>query len=185
MPNLDGMSLGKIINKFTNRPYIVFITASKELAFEAFEIQAFDYILKPYSEDRIKKTLKRLEESHDSAKVSKENKISERKITLWNNNKLIVINTNEIYYCEAKDRDTIIHTKNDEYVANMCISNFLKDLPQNLFFRSHRSYIINLDKIKEIIPWFNNTYNLKLIDKATEIPVSRSNIKEFRKLMRI
>lgn len=182
IPNLDGMSLGKIINRFENKPMIVFITAYKEYALDAFEIQAFDYILKPYSEERIINTLKRIEEQNkEKEKVD----IIKDKITLWKNGKMIVINVKDIYYCETKERDTIVYTKNGEYIATMSISSFYKELPKEMFFRSHRSYIINIDKIEEIIPWFNNTYNVKLKDLNVEIPVSRSNIKEFRRIMRI
>lgn len=183
IPNLDGMSLGKIINRFKNKPMIVFITAYKEYALEAFEIQAVDYILKPYSEERIINTLKRIEKK-DKEETEK-NDVVKDKITLWKSDKMIVISMKDIYYCETCERDTIVYTRNDKYIANMSISSFYKKLSKDIFFRSHRSYIINIDKVKEIIPWFNNTYNVKLKDLDVEIPVSRSNIKEFRRIMRI
>jgi two-component system LytT family response regulator len=186
IPNLDGMSLGKIINKFEDKPDIVFITAYKEYALEAFEIQAVDYILKPYSEDRIINTLKRLEKKFNEKQEKRENNgVVKSKITLWKDGKMIVVNVNDIYYCETKERETLVYTEDGEYVANMNITSFLKELPQERFFRSHRSYIINIDKVEEIIPWFNNTYNVKLKDLEVEIPVSRSNVKKFRKMMRI
>lgn len=182
MPNLDGMSFAKVVNKFERRPAIVFITAYKDYAVEAFEIDAFDYILKPYSEERMINTLKKLEniETKDCEKPCKC-----EKIILWKCDKMMVVNPEDIYYCEARERETVVYTKDEKYVTNTNISHFLEKLPQNQFFRSHRSYIININKIQEIIPWFNNTYNIKLEDIEAEVPVSRNNMKEFRKIMGI
>ena len=185
IPSLDGVLLAQSISKFIKKPYIVFITAYKEHAVEAFEIEAFDYILKPYSESRIVSMLKKLESSDISEQNnSPKNNIS-NKISLWKNEKIIVVDVNDIYYCLAKERVTFVFTKNEEYSVNLCISEFYKKLPKNIFFKCHRSYIVNLNKISEIIPWFNNTYNLKLQNINHEIPVSRSNIKEFKHLMNI
>jgi len=184
IPSLDGVLLAKSISKFIKKPYIIFITAYKEHAVEAFEVEAFDYILKPYSESRIISMLKKLESSNINEKNLSLNNIS-NKISLWKNEKIIVVDVDNIYYCLARERVTFIFTKNEEYSVNLCISEFYKKLPKNIFFKCHRSYIVNLNKISEIIPWFNNTYNLKLQNINHDIPVSRSNIKEFKHLMNI
>lgn len=179
MPKLDGMVLGKIINNFEKKVIIVFITAYKEHAVNAFEIEAFDYILKPYSEERIVNTLRRLE------KIQFVDKCINNKITLKKNNKLRVISICDICYCEARERETIIYTSKEKFIENCSISEFYKRLPKNNFFRSHRSYIVNLEKIVEIIPWFNNTYMVKIQGIDEEIPVSRNNINDFKHLMGI
>ncbi|OFI05552.1 transcriptional regulatory protein YpdB [Clostridium acetireducens DSM 10703] len=178
MPKINGMEFGKIINNFDKKPKIVFITAYKEYAIEAFEVHAFDYILKPYSQDRILNTLKNLEKCNNNSCISK-------KITLWKNEKLVVINTSDILYCEAKERTTIVYIKNDNFIVKESISNFLKKLPQVQFFRTHRSFIVNLDKIVEIIPWFNNTFILRLKGIDSKIPVSRNNVHKFKEIMNI
>ena len=185
IPSLDGVLLAKSISKFTKKPYIVFITAYKEHAVEAFEIEAFDYILKPYSESRIVSMLKKLENAQNSITNSSQSNVISDKINLWKNEKIIVVNMNDIYYCVAKERVTFVYTKDQEYTVNLSISEFYEKLQKNMFFRCHRSYIVNINKIREIIPWFNNTYNLKLQDIDFEVPVSRSNIKEFKHLMNI
>ena len=166
IPLLEGMLLARTINNFKFKPKIVFITAYKEHAVDAFELEAFDYILKPYSDDRIISMLNKLEKSY-SSNISIDNKLEEEKkfvqkskassISLWKNDKLRVVNIKDIYYCEARERET----------------------------KTHRSYIVNVSKINEIIPWFNNTYKLKLDDINSEIPVSRSKIKDFRIIMNI
>jgi two-component system, LytTR family, response regulator len=185
IPSLDGVLLAKSISKFTKKPYIVFITAYKEHAVEAFEVEAFDYILKPYSESRIVSMLKKLESVDNNIKNNSPKNSISNKINLWKNEKIIVVDINDIYYCVAKERITYVFTKNEEYSVNLCISDFYEKLPKDIFFKCHRSYIVNINKIREIIPWFNSTYNLKLQDIDYEVPVSRSNVKEFKQLMNI
>lgn len=185
IPSLDGVLLAKSISKFSKKPYIVFITAYKEHAAEAFEIEAFDYILKPYSESRIVAMLKKLEAVNNDKENTVPKSSLSNKINLWKNEKIIVVSMNDIYYCAAEERITHVFTKNDEYSVNLGIAEFYETLPKDTFFKCHRSYIVNVNKIREIIPWFNNTYNLKLQDMDFQIPVSRSNIKEFKQLMNI
>ena len=138
--------------------------------------------------------LNKLEKSY-SSNISIDNKLEEEKkfvqkskassISLWKNDKFRVVNIKDIYYCEARERETIVYTKDSEYIVKESIKEFEKNLDTNLFFKTHRSYIVNVSKINEIIPWFNNTYNLKLDDTNSEIPVSRSKIKDFRIIMNI
>ena len=185
IPSLDGVLLAKNISKFSRKPYIVFITAYKEHAVEAFEIEAFDYILKPYHESRIISMLKKLEITHNNEKDNLHRNSITNKINLWKNEKIIVVDLDDIYYCIAKERVTYVFTKDEEYSVGVSITEFYNSLPKDRFFRCHRSYIVNITKIKEIIPWFNNTYNLKLQGINYEVPVSRSNLKEFKQLMNI
>ena len=177
MPKLDGMAFSRVINTMATKPIFVFISAYSEYALEAFEVAAFDYILKPYSENRMISTLQRLENSSP--------KCSNDKMTLWGSDKLTVLNISDIYYCEAHEHEIHVYTKDDRFIVSSGISGFQKRLPKNIFFRCHRSYIVNIDKIKEIIPWFNNTYMLKLKGLDSEIPVSRKNIISFKRLMGI
>lgn len=185
IPSLDGVLLAKTISKYSKKPFIVFITAYKEYAAEAFEIEAFDYILKPYSESRIIAMLKKLENSLQQTKQDAPNNIRLDKINLWKNDKIFVIDMDDIYYCMADERNTRVFTKKDDYFVNLGLAEFYDTLPTDKFFRCHRSYVININKIREIIPWFNNTYNLKLQDMEEQIPVSRSNIKAFKQIMNI
>lgn len=182
--SIDGVLLAKNISKFSKRPYIVFITAYREHAVEAFEVEAFDYILKPYDESRIKSMLKKLEMAYERDN-EKGSAVISNKINLWKNDKIIIVDVDYIYYCTAKERITEVLTREEKYTVNLSLSEFCNNLPKDKFFRCHRSYIVNITKIKEIIPWFNNTYNLKLQDIEEEIPVSRSHIKDFKQIMNI
>ncbi|MBC5995934.1 DNA-binding response regulator [Romboutsia ilealis] len=186
IPQFDGMLLAKTISQFKDKPKIVFITAYKEHAVDAFELDAFDYVLKPYSDDRIKATLKKLEKAEiKNDEIININTTTLGNLTLWKDNKLVVVNIEEIYYCEARERETLVYTKDGQYIYKNSMVEFEKKLTSEKFFKTHRSYIVNVNKIKEIIPWFNSTYKLKLNGIENDIYVSRSKIKEFKKLMNI
>lgn len=183
MPELDGMNLGKILVKLDPNLKIVFITAYREYAAEAFELKAFDYILKPYSEKRIKEILDNLTSCQNNNILKENSKIN--KITVSLDEKLIVLSIDEIYYIEIVEKESLIYTQNFSYTSKLNLSKWEEILPKNKFYRTHRSYIVNLDKIREIEPWFNGTYILKLENIKFKIPVSRNNVKEFKELLSI
>lgn len=186
IPSLDGVLLAQNISKFAHKPLIVFITAWKEHAVEAFELEAFDYILKPYHEARIISMLNKLEASwqaQHSAPHAASN--APQTVNLLKDERIIVTDINEVYYAEAHEKLTFVYTRREEYVMSMSLSEFCSRLPESHFFRCHRSYCVNLSKIREIEPWFNNTYILRLRDLDFQVPVSRSRVKEFRQLMRL
>lgn len=182
MPELDGMSLGKIISKMDENIKIVFITAYRDYAADAFEIKAFDYILKPYSDERIKEVLENITKEKESEN-SKDVNSRINKITGMLDNKIFVISLDDIYYIEVNEKDSLIYTKDAVYISKVKISKLEEILPKEKFYRTHRSYIVNLDKIVEVEPWFNSTYVLKIADLKFKVPVSRNKIKEFKELL--
>ena len=188
IPSLDGVLLAQNISQFAHKPFIVFITACKEHAVEAFELEAFDYILKPYQESRIITMLQKLEaaaqQQHQPQSAAPVNRESAT-INLIKDERIIVTDINDIYYAEAHEKMTFVYTRKEAYVMPMNITEFCSRLPEAHFFRCHRSYCVNLSKIREIEPWFNNTYILRLRDLEFQVPVSRSKVKEFRQLMRL
>lgn len=179
MPGVNGISMAKITKKLRNSPKFVFITAYPEYAVDAFEIEAFDYILKPYSEERIISTLKKLERN------SEDEERSNGKVALKDGGKIVLKNKNDIYFCKANGKDTLVYTKDQVYKINIGISEYLKILNDSNFIRTHKSYIVNINKIKEIIPWFNNTYNIKFEDIKEEAYVSKNFIKNFKNKLSI
>ncbi|KIS43646.1 MULTISPECIES: LytR/AlgR family response regulator transcription factor [Kosakonia] len=187
IPSLDGVLLAQNISQFAHKPFIVFITAWKEHAVEAFELEAFDYILKPYQESRIISMLRKLETAwqQQSGTASSPQSRENATINLVKDERIIVTSINDIYYAEAHEKMTFVYTKRESYVMPMNITEFCSKLPTAHFFRCHRSYCVNLDKIREIEPWFNNTYILRLRDLDFQVPVSRSKVKEFRQLMNL
>lgn len=183
MPELDGMSLGKILTKLNPNIKIIFITAYRDYAAEAFEIKAFDYLLKPYSEKRITEVLNNLTMIKDNSPTKEVEKIN--KITVFLDEKMVVLSLDEIYYIEVSEKESLVYTQNEIYTSKLKISKWEEILPKNKFYRTHRAYIVNLDKIKEVEPWFNGTFVLKIQDLKFKVPVSRNNIKEFKELLSI
>ncbi|OEC84138.1 DNA-binding response regulator [Photobacterium damselae subsp. damselae] len=183
IPSIDGMLLARNIHQFQHKPHIVFTTAYKEYAVDAFELEAFDYLLKPISETRVKGLLQKLESINNDIPVANEKVTTS--LNLTRDNRIYVTPIKDIYYAVAKEKITEVCTASGLYIVPYTISDLRTRLPQDQFYRSHRSYIVNTSKICEIIPWVNSTYLLKLRDVEGEIPVSRSNIKTFRQLMNL
>jgi len=184
MPDMNGISLGKIITKMYPDIKIVFITAYKDYAVDAFEIKAFDYLLKPYSESRIKNLLKSL----TNIKTENTNSVKNtnlKKITVNIGERLYVISLNDIDYIEASEKETLIFSNEKKYVSKIKISKWEEMLKGDNFYRCHRSFIVNLDKITEIEQWFNSSWIIKIKNYVTAIPVSRNNIKELKKLFSV
>ncbi|WP_047257927.1 LytR/AlgR family response regulator transcription factor [Chromobacterium subtsugae] len=190
IPSIDGLLLAKNLHKTTRPPRIVFVTAYKEFAVEAFEVEAFDYILKPYNEQRIAHVLHKLEALEPAPAAAASAPAADaapasRTVNLAKGDSIIVTPCDDIYYVEADEKVTLVYTARDRYVMAMSISEFVSRLPADSFFRCHRSFCVNIHKIREIAPWQNSTYIIKLYDLKAEIPVSRSNIKAFRQLMHL
>lgn len=196
IPVESGMNLSKKIKKFNKDINIIFITAYEQYALEAFEIDALDYILKPFDDKRIDITIKRLQEkigekykekipvmiSDILNKLEKEEKIL-KKIPCECNGKIVLIDTKNIYYCYTMNDKTYVKTDSQEYATH----NTLKEIEGKTdLFRVHRSYIVNMDNIKELYSWFNGTYKLVMSDKEqSEIPVSRNNVKRVKEILGI
>lgn len=183
IPTINGLNLSKIITKMYPKIKIVFITAYKDYAVEAFEIKAFDYILKPFSKNRIKNLLKSLHTDIDKEANNKNKNL--KKITLNIDDKLYVISVNDIDFIEASEKETYIFSNQKKYVSKIKISKWEEILKEYNFYRCHRSYIINLDKIIEIEQWLNSSWIIKIKNYSNFIPVSRNNIKELKNLFSI
>ena len=181
MPDMNGISLGKIVIKMYPNMKIVFITAYKDYAVDAFEIKAFDYLLKPYSETRIRNLLKSLVNTETEVISSIKNS-NLKKITVNIDERLYVISLNDVDYIEASEKETLIFSNQKKYISKIKISKWEEMLKGYNFYRCHRSFIINLDKITEIEQWFNSSWIIKIKNYTTAIPVSRNNIKELKEI---
>ncbi|NLW24858.1 MAG: response regulator transcription factor [Clostridia bacterium] len=186
MPGLSGLEVAKIVNGFQQRPFLVFVTAYKDYALEGYKVNAIDYLLKPFDETEIKNILEKVrklikeKENHHEIKNHFPTKICVEK-----NGKLEVLDPQEIIMVYSKDRLVYIKTLDNTYLTNLTLQELEEQLKDHNFFRCHRKYIVNLDKIKQIIPWFNGTYLLLLKDKEkTEISVSRTYVKELKEIFK-
>ncbi|MDI3477770.1 MAG: two-component system, LytTR family, response regulator [Thermoanaerobacterium sp.] len=155
---------------------VVFVTAYSNYAVKAFEVNAKDYVLKPFSPDRIKFTIEKL----NSKLKEKNKKLDIYKITVTNNGRIYLIDIRDAYYFYANGRNIFVKTADNEYM----VENTLKELEDRFYglnyMRTHKSYLVNIDKVNEVIPWFNGTYMLKFKDISDEVPVSRNYAKKFK-----
>jgi two-component system, LytTR family, response regulator LytT len=156
----------------------VFSTAYDQFALSAFELNALDYILKPFNPKDIQRAYDRLlkrERIESPAKVC-----AVERITVWSDDKAYVIGYNDIIYITSLNKKILLVTKNKTYTINQSLELLDQRLSSCGFTRVQRSFIINLNKVTEILPWFNNAYALKLQDIDTVIPISRQKTQVLR-----
>lgn len=186
MPQINGLDIARIIRTtIPNPPQIVFSTGYGQFAVQAFDLQAFDYVLKPYTQERILITIMRY---RNIKKQTKNNKPTDNfKLPIWHNDKMILLNPeSEISLIRAEQQKTIISTDQGEFEITVPLKDLELKLKDHGFLRTHKSYIVNLSKIREIIPWFNDTFILTLENcNYKEIPVSRHYFPDFKKTLNI
>lgn len=195
MPEMDGFMLAEAIMKVSAPPLIVFATAFDAFAIQAFEIHAVDYILKPLCEERLDRTIQRIEAQLKQKKeylapikeliTTTQNSKKYEKLPVWKNDRIYLINKTDILYCTTNGSETRIVTKKEQYIVLDTLSELELQLDEEAFFRCHRSYIIGLHAIEEIIPWFNNTYVVRFLSCEENVPISRRNTKAFKALINI
>jgi len=179
MPGIGGMRLAELFGNDDDAPLVIFVTAYERHAVDAFEVEAVDYVLKPVRLERIQKALERARRRHGSepARSKPLHRISVNEHGVYK-----VIPTDEILFFESEDGIVVVQTRD----ARRNITDFsLKFLEENLddevFFRSHRSYIVRLDSIESIAPWGAGTYRLILDrDEDVGVPLARSRASELK-----
>lgn len=193
MTPTDGLVAAEKIRRLPQPPKIVFTTGYSDFAIQAFELEAVDYVMKPYSRERIEVTIERLTRGDAMNTrlidfLAKTDFLSDAvKLSVWYNDRLLVLQPSEIFFAQAENkRNTRLHTSRGCFISTMCLKEVQSRLEPCGFFRSHKSYLVNLKKVKEIVPWFNNTYNL-VMDGCPEsnIPVAKHFVKDFKRAMGI
>ncbi|MBC5636400.1 response regulator transcription factor [Ornithinibacillus sp. BX22] len=179
MPGFTGVEAAKYISEQAGdeKPLFIFTTAYDEYALDAFEIEAVDYLLKPYDEVRFKKAVARIRKSvvKKVQDGKQEVKTTTSKLLVDDGERMVVLAPDSIFYAVPNNRQLEIHTEDKVIMSKMTLQELEDKLSGHQFFRAHRSYLVNLNHVLEITPWFNGTSNLTLKDKSrTVIPVSRS-----------
>lgn len=198
MPGMDGFDVAREIIAYPNPPSIVFATAYDEYAIEAFDIKATDYILKPFSKERLVNTVQRLKETRvKGLDLSDFNEIVDRfkdslstrefvRISVVEKGKIIILSPHEVFFCSAYESKSKAFTRDKFFFCPSTLNELENHLKRENFFRVHRSYLVNLNYIREIFPWFNGKYLITMQDsQSTEIPVSRNRVKPLRKILAI
>jgi DNA-binding LytR/AlgR family response regulator len=201
MPGLDGFGvIKKLLDKKVPIPNIVFATAFDQYAVKAFEVNAVDYLLKPFDKKRVAQSVQKARTKMDSAGPSSEKfetlvkmlgsqsqKPQSLKLLLKSAGRLFLVNQKDICFASIADGVITVTTSglNGMEGQSNCrtLEELLESLDENLFWRAHRSYLVNINRIKEVVPWFKSSYQLRMDDKKqTEVPVSRAQTKRLREL---
>jgi len=189
MPDITGIQLSKEINKLNVKCRIIFTTAYDQYAVEAFDVNAIDYILKPYEEERVLKAASKakyiLKNNNITTIKVPTNNIAFNKLPVLKDDKLILTNIEDVLLIYTEDRNIYIKTSKETFISNYSLQELEERLSEKGFFRTHRSYLVNLNKIREISPWFNGSYVAILEGLTDEVPISRNHVKLFKQLLGI
>lgn len=197
MPGMTGLELGAAIQELPKQPHVIFVTAYEDYAVQAFEVNAVDYLLKPVEPSRLKKAIDKVIKSYQETAVNPDKEhqdtsqvkpgtpqIKIDRIPAEKQGKTVLVAESDIFYAFTEQDYIYIKTYNDKLFTRFTLKELEARLNPQIFFRTHRCYLVNLHKVREIVPFFNGTYNLIVEDKEnSEVPVSRAQAKKLRKIL--
>ena len=204
MPGLTGFEVARrLLAREDDSPGLVFVTAFDQHAIEAFEVNAVDYLLKPVEAGRLEQALQRARRRLGSgsgggqvdlndqleriAKMMAGRTVRRDQVAVKTGERFLLVQADEIIYASVADESINIVTGQVSGTSNYrTLDDLQARLDPDVFWRVHRSHLVNINKIKEIVPWFSRNYILRMKDaKATEIPVSRSQTKRLREYLKL
>lgn len=176
---VDGITLAQTLQEMSPAIRIVFVTAFEDYAVRGFELNAVDYVLKPFNEARLAKTVERLLQNRPADNLPASAGRHGDRIIMKKNLGWKLVDIPDIYYFQSQDHVTLAVTETDTYTLNYTLRELELQMPAT-FLRTHKSFIVNVEFIHEIVPWFNYTYRITLKNNRGEIPVGRSYMKKFK-----
>jgi two-component system LytT family response regulator/two-component system response regulator LytT len=199
MPGLDGFGVIKRLHdKKIRLPKIIFATAFDQYAVKAFEVNAVDYLLKPFDKKRVEQSVQKARSQQESEELPAEKidnlvrmlqapKPQSQKILLKAVGRMFLVDQREICYASIEDGVITVVTAGNTGMEGhsncRTLEELLDSLDPGMFWRAHRSYLVNINRIREVVPWFKSSYQLRMDDKKqSEIPVSRAQTKRLREL---
>ncbi len=202
MPGLTGFEVARRLLRAGAESQVVFVTAYDQHAIEAFEVNAVDYLLKPVESGRlalaIERVRKRIGSDRPAARTKPEDLerllqlLSERQdrreqLAVKIGDRFLLIQSDEVVHASVEDEVITVVTNSLSGTSNYrTLDELQMRLDPAVFWRVHRSHLVNINKIKEIVPWFSRNYMLKMKDgRGTEIPVSRTQTKRLREYLRL
>lgn len=186
MPGMNGIECGKAIQDRAPRTIIIFATAHEEYMRKAFELYAFDYLVKPFRMDRALNTLslarERLQERRAVCAPRPVGSDALRRMMVKHRDGVSLINPGDILMVQREDRSTAILLRDGRklYTADP-LGEFAERLPEETFFRAHRSYIINLDQIDSITPYGRWTHVVRLRGTQEDALITHEKFEELEK----
>ncbi len=196
MPGLNGLEVvSQLVERGGTLPYIIFATAYDQYAVQAFEVNASDYLLKPIEKPRLEKSIERARARIETPteEVGRMEQLLSHlrdqvtppsKILIKSNSRMLLVDAADVIFATVKDGAIrVAATRADGESNYKTLDELQSNLGERSFWRAHRSYLVNIDRIKEVIPWFKSTYQLRMSDPdQTEIPVSRGQTKRLKEL---
>jgi two-component system LytT family response regulator/two-component system response regulator LytT len=202
MPGLTGFEVARRLLSREDAPALVFVTAFDQHAIEAFEVNAVDYLLKPVDSARLDQALQRArrrlasdrppaaavnEQLEKIVKMMADRQVRRDQVAIRVGERFVLVQAEEIIYASLADESINIVTGQVAGTSNYrTLDDLQARLNPDVFWRVHRSHLVNINKIKEIVPWYSRNYILRMKDgKGTEIPVSRSQTKRLREYLKL
>ncbi|MDQ3420063.1 MAG: LytTR family DNA-binding domain-containing protein [Acidobacteriota bacterium] len=203
MPGLTGFEVARRLVENGAELQLVFVTAFDRHAIEAFEINAVDYLLKPVESERlgtaVDRVRRRIQTDRPSARLEPSADIGRllklidarqdvrEQLAIKVSDRFLLVHADEVVHASVEDDLITVVTNSLSGTSNYrTLDELQARLDPAIFWRVHRSHLVNINKIKEIVPWFSRNYLLKMKDaKGTEIPVSRSQTKRLREYLRL
>lgn len=193
MRGMNGLETAFVLRAVLPETLLVFATAYDEYAVRAFEVGAVDYILKPFESERIHVTVERLKSYRPDEWLAAVGRIDTalnktktvvKKLPLEKDGKIVMIHYSDLIYAYTQKGLVTVVTTVGEFGYGGTLTELDVRLANTNLVRVHKSYIVNMDKVKEVVPWFKGTYWLKVEgDREAEIPVSKSQIKEIKEIL--
>jgi two-component system, LytTR family, response regulator LytT len=202
MPGLDGFGvLKKLVERKLKVPHVVFATAFDHYAVQAFDVNAVDYVLKPFDKARISKAIQkakkeieaqsspseRLDQLVAMLSAPKTSPTPPAKVLIRSQQRMLLVDSQDLIFASIEDGLISVTSKDVEGSSNYrTLEELHAALDSDSFWRPHRSYLVNIHHIKEVVPWFKSSFMLKMDDKKqSEIPVSRQQTKRLRELFKL
>jgi two-component system response regulator LytT len=199
MPGLNGFGvIKKLMDRKGKLPHIVFATAFDNYAVQAFEVNAVDYVLKPFDKARLARAVQRAKKALEADASPTERletlvtqmgaaKTPPVKLLVKTQQRLFLVDADDVLFASIEDGTITVVSREVEGTSNYrTIEELQTSLDSELFWRAHRSYLVNINHIKEVVPWFKSSYMLKMADKrASQVPVSRAQTKRLRELLKM
>ena len=202
MPGLDGFGvLQKLVERKLKVPHVVFATAFDHYAVQAFDVNAVDYVLKPFDKARLSKAIQKAKkeiEAHTSTTERLEQLVSQlsapkpasnqpSKILIRSQQRMLLVDAEDLIFASIEGGLISVTAKDLEGSSNYrTLEELHATLDPDSFWRPHRSFLVNIHHIREVVPWFKSSFMLKMDDKkSSEIPVSRQQTKRLRELFKL
>jgi two-component system response regulator LytT len=197
MPGLTGFQVVERLLSRGRLPHVIFVTAYDQYALKAFEVNATDYLLKPIEKARLTAAVQKVKERIGASESMQDRMASlldalrgqrrhVTRLSVRDSGKVRLIDVSEVVHATVEGGVIFAVTPSGRWATNYrTLEELEADLDPHVFCRTHRSYLVNIEQVAEIIPWFSGTYHLKMKDeKGTEVPLSRTQVKNLRKILK-